>query len=257
MIVYSWNMLYRNTEFERAFELISHADFDIFCLQEVPEAFLKRLQTLPYHIASRIDVERLLPAGNTRNYIVILSKHPIVSQGEILFPDYWQLLPLRTRIFVRLMPDKFFSRIRNRGGLFVDISRAGLTMRIFNLHLILAQPAWRMKEFEVAMMQRDPSKPTIVCGDFNTLQQPHITPLNWLLGGTVRDVLLYKRERTTIEKRFVEHELVNPLYGGITHPLSQSQLDHILVSRSFVVKNTEIIPDRLGSDHHPIRVEIS
>ncbi|MCR4333751.1 MAG: endonuclease/exonuclease/phosphatase family protein [Patescibacteria group bacterium] len=255
MKIYSWNTLFRNKELDRAFEFISHADFDIFCLQEVSEEFLKRLQTLPYHLVYRTDVERLFKNGDVHNYIVILSTHPIASQGEIPFSEYWPLLPWRARIFVNLMPSRFFSKIRNRGALYADVTIHETVVRIFNLHLILAQPAWRLKEFEMAMAKRDPSKPTIVCGDFNTLQAPHITPLNWILGGDLADALLFSRERTHIEQRFVEHKLTNPLYGGITHPVSQSQLDHILVSHSFSIKHAEISPDRIGSDHHPIYVE--
>lgn len=252
-------MLYRNRELDRAFRFIAESDFDIFCLQEVPEEFLKRLQTLPYFIAFRIDVERFFESGTVRNYVAILSKHPVETQGEIPFPDYLSLLPLRARIFVRCMRPFGFSKIRNRGGLYADIRVPGFAsaVRVFCLHLILAQPAWRLKEFEHAMLKRDPAKPTVICGDFNILEKPHIAPLNWLLGGQVADALLYARERTHIEKRFVEHELINPLRGTITHPLSQSQLDHILVSRSFSIKNAEVLPDRIGSDHHPIRVELT
>lgn len=252
-------MLFRNRELDRAFEFIKNSDFDIFCLQEVPEEFLKRLQMLPCSIAERIDVERLFAKGTVSNHVVILSKYPIEAQGEISFPDYWHLLPLRTRIFVRLMKPFGFSKIRNRGAIFADIRVPFLphTIRVFNLHIILAQPAWRLKEFETAMAERDPARPTIVCGDFNTVQSPHISILNWFLGGPASDALLYNRERTRIEQRFVEHQLTNALAGGITHPLSQSQLDHILVSHSFSIKNTSVIPDRFGSDHHPIFVETS
>ena len=258
MIIYSWNMLFRNRELERAFEFIVESDFDIFCLQEVPEVFLQRLQTLPYFIAFRTDVERLFTAGTVRNYVVILSKHPIKSQGEIPYPDYWSALPLRTRLFVQLMPSKFFSRIRNRGGLYVDVlPEGGVLTRVFNLHLILAQPSWRLKEFETAMAEHDKSRPTIVCGDFNTIESPHMSILNWILGGRVSDVALYNRERTHIEQRFVEHKLTNVLSGGITHPLSRSQLDHILVSHSFSIENAKVLPDRIGSDHHPIRAEVA
>jgi len=256
MTIYSWNMLYRNTELDRAFEFIAHADFDIFCLQEVPEIILAQLQTLPFHITYRIDVEKVLPSGTIPMFNVILSRHPIHGRGEIPFPHYWPLLPWRTRLFVRLMPSQLFSRIRNRGGLYADILVHGVSVRVFSLHLILAQPAWRIKEFELAMMQRDTTRPTIICGDFNTLEKPHITPLNWILGSGLSDALLYNRERTHIERRFVEHRLTNALAGGITHPLSQSQLDHILVSHSFSIKHAEVLPDRIGSDHHPIRVEV-
>jgi endonuclease/exonuclease/phosphatase family metal-dependent hydrolase len=60
-------------------------------------------------------------------------------------------------------------------------------------------------------------------------------------------MLLYQRERTRLQKHFVEHRLTNPLYGGITHPFSQSQLDHILVSYSFSIKKADVLPDRIGS----------
>ena len=257
MKIYSWNILYRNQELDAAFEFITHADFDIFCLQEVPEAFLKRLQTLPYHLAFRTEVERLLPQGMAHNYVVTLSKYPLTGQGEIPFPEYWSLLPLRARLFVRLMPSRYFSKIRNRGGLYVDGLLRGTSVRVFNLHLILAHPAWRLKEFELAMTERDMSRPTIVCGDFNTLERPHIALLNWILGGNISDALFYNRERTHIEKRFIAHELTNALAGEVTHTLSRSQLDHILVSRSLAIKNAEVLPERYGSDHHPLRVEVA
>lgn len=258
MKIYSWNIFYRNSELDRAFEFIQHANFDIFCLQEVPEEFLKRLQTLPCFIAFRTDVERLLQGGPVHNYVVILSKHPIKTQGEISFPDYWPLLPFHTRLFVRLMPSRFFSKIRNRNGLYVDLSPVGKkSLRVFNLHLVLAQPLWRLEEFERAMTKREASQPTIVCGDFNILEAPHITLLNWILGGRITDAILYRRERTHIEKRFIKHELINALRGEITHPFSRSQLDHILVSRSFSIKDSMVLEDRIGSDHHPIQVEIS
>ncbi|KKW39081.1 MAG: hypothetical protein UY89_C0032G0004 [Parcubacteria group bacterium GW2011_GWA1_54_9] len=249
-------MLYRNRELDRALAFITQSDFDIFCLQEVPEEFLKRLQVLPCSIVSRVDTEKLLSSAMVSMFNVVLSRHPIRAQGEIPFPDYWPLLPWYTRLFVRFMPSQLFSKIRNRGGLYADITVNETSLRVFNLHLILAQPAWRLKEFETAMAERDASRPTIVCGDFNTLQKPHITPLNWILGSGLSDALLYNRERTHIERRFVEHRLTNALAGGITHPLSQSQLDHILVSHSFSIKHAEVLPDRIGSDHHPIRVEV-
>jgi endonuclease/exonuclease/phosphatase family metal-dependent hydrolase len=257
MIIYSWNILYRNKRFDRAFEWISHADFDILCLQEVPEEFLARLKTLPYSIAYRIDVERLFTGRPVKNYVVILSRHSIEAQGEIPFPDYWPLLPFYTRFFVSFMRPFGFSKMRGRGGMFVDIRANGRLTRVFNLHLILANPSWRLKEFESAMAERDPAKPAIVCGDFNILEAPHITILNWILGGKVTDVLRYSRERTHLEKRFVEHTLANALKGSVTHPFSRSQLDHILVSHAFSIKNASVIPDRMGSDHHPIRAEIA
>jgi len=55
--VYSWNMFHRNADLQHAFDFISKVDFDIFCLQEVPEKFLSKLATLPYSIVHGIDVD--------------------------------------------------------------------------------------------------------------------------------------------------------------------------------------------------------
>ncbi|MHB8660692.1 MAG: endonuclease/exonuclease/phosphatase family protein [Minisyncoccota bacterium] len=248
-------MLYRNRELDRAFRFIAESDFDIFCLQEVPGEFLKRLQALPFHTVYRVDAEKVFPQGAVPMYNVIISKHAITGQGEIPFDDYWSEVSLRTRLFTYAMRLLHFAPIRNRGGLYADITSNGRAIRVFCLHLMLAHPSWRIKEFERAMLKRD-KKPTIVCGDFNILEKLHITPLNWLMGGRFLDSFLHQRERTHIEKRFVAHELNNALRGEITHPLSRSQLDHILVSHVFSIKNAQILSDRVGSDHHPIRVEI-
>lgn len=257
MKIYSWNILFCNAELERALVFISQTDFDIFCLQEVPQAFLDRLLTLPCHHAYTVDVERVVSSEAIPIYLVVLSRYPITGEGRVAFPDYWPQLPLRTRAFVHLMRPFHFTKIKNRSGFFADIETPKGSMRAFNLHLILAQPQWRLKEFELAMAERDAMRPTIVCGDFNVLEAPRIMLANWLLGGPVSDALWVKRERTVIEKRFVAHELTNALRGNITHPLSRSQLDHILVSHSFSIQNATVLPDRIGSDHHPIFVEVA
>ena len=255
MKIYSWNMLFRNKELDRAFEFITNSDFDIFCLQEVPDEFLKRLQTLPFHLVETVDANHLFRVPSTHR-VVILSRYEIIQSKRISFPDYWPELPWRAKALVWLLSPLGWSKRTNRAALLADVATPVGTVSVFNLHIVLAQPEWRLKEFEQSMAERDPSVSTIVCGDFNTIESPFVSLLNWLLGGSVSDSFSYRRERTHIEKRFVEHELINPLAGGITHPLSQSQLDHILVSRSFSIKNAVILPDRIGSDHHPIRVEI-
>jgi endonuclease/exonuclease/phosphatase family metal-dependent hydrolase len=256
VIVYSWNMLYRNRDQRAAFRFIAKSDFDLFCLQEVPEEVLTRLKSLPFYLAYRVDTEKIFPASIVPMYNVILSKHPIEAQGEVAFDDYRARLPLRTRLFLSVMRPFHFAPLGNRGGVYADVRLGDRLVRVFCLHLILATPAARLTEFERAMLARD-DKPTIVCGDFNILEKPHITPLNWLMGGRLSDSLRFSRERTTIEQRFVEHQLVNTLRGAITHPLSRSQLDHILVSRSFSIRNATVLPDRVGSDHHPVRVEVA
>ncbi len=256
MRIYSWNMLYRNKKADEAFDFIAHADCDIFCLQEVPEDFLKRLETLKCSIAYRTSVERLLPGEVSANFNVILSRYPIIAQKEIPFPDYWSRLPWRTRLFVNLMPSKYFSKIRNRGAHYADVQTEHGVVRVFNLHLVQAHPAWRLEEFRTALALLSPEMPTIVCGDFNTHNKPYTTLLNWILGGTLGDMLLYKRERRDMDALIASYDLVNPLSGQSTHSFSRSQLDHVLVSRSFSITSAEVLPDRHGSDHNPIFAEI-
>jgi len=254
MIIYSWNMLYRNRELDRAFDFIAKSNFDIFCLQEVSKEFLVRLKTLPNHLAEAVDVDRVF-GSVVRNHLVILSRHPITATNIISWPDYWPMLRLRTKLFVFFMRLFHWSMILNRNGLYADILAPSGSLRIFNLHTLLGRPDLRLREFEQAMLERDPSRPTVVCGDFNTIESPRVSLLNWLVGGSPADALLYHRERTRIESHFVAHELVNPLRGHITHSFAASQLDHILVSNSFTIQSAEVLHDRIGSDHHPIKVE--
>ncbi len=255
MIVYSWNMLFRNKRLDEALAFIRGSGADVFCLQEVPERFLPQLKELPYHVAEATDVERLFTPVE-RLHLVILSRYPIEKRGTISFPEYWPLLPLRTRLFVHLMRPLHWSKIRNRSGLWADLRTPAGTVRVFCLHTALTRPDLRVREFELAMAERDPAVPALVCGDFNTIESPSVSLLNWLLGGPLHSVARYGQERTHLEKRFMAHELHNPLRGQTTHAFAGSQLDHILVSHTFSIAHSAVISERYGSDHHPIRVDI-
>lgn len=259
MKIYSWNMFFRNRERERAFEFIAQSDFDIFCLQEVPEDFLARLKTLPFPVAAAPETDRLFKKERSTHYGVILSRFPLRARGVIPLSHHESDLPPRGRMFRQFMfaVRLWAKSLGNRHALYADIDTPSGIIRVFNLHLPLLNPAARAEEFEYALMHADPSQPTLVCGDFNILEAPHITPLNWLLGGRAGDAVFHRRERARIEERFASHALQNILRGNVTHPLARSQLDHILASRSLHVTRASVIPDRFGSDHHPICAEFS
>ncbi len=259
MKIYSWNMFFRNRERERAFEFIAQSDFDIFCLQEVPEDFLARLKTLPFPVVAAPETDRLFKKERATHYGVILSRYPLRASGVIPLSHHESDLPLRGRMFRQFM---FAARLwakalGNRHALYADVETPSGTIRVFNLHLPLLTPALREEEFDYALSHADPSQPILVCGDFNILEAPHITPLNWLFGGRLADAVFHRRERARIEERFASHALQNALRGTVTHSLARSQLDHILASRTLRVLHASVIGDRIGSDHNPIYAELS
>jgi|SRR3989344_3320154 len=260
MRIYSWNMYFQNRELDSAVDFISKSDFGIFCLQEVPDEMLERLKTLPCHLAYETHWDIVHRSGRTRVHGVILSRYPFVHQGTFPIPSWDKGFPLRARLFRRLMELLGFWKEtlyrENRNGLFVDINfgRHGL-VRVFCIHLSLTNPLWRAEELELALVADDPTTSTIICGDFNTIESPFSGPLNWIMGGRMSDWLFWRRERATLKGRLAAAGLTNPLAGKRTHPISRSQLDHILLSHHFSAISARVLPERYGSDHYPICVE--
>ncbi len=260
MTIYSWNMLFKNADLDAALSFVVDSDADIFCIQEAPEEFVARLKSLSsYHVEAAPEVSRRYAGVRSTQYVVIVSKWPIASHGVIALPYRERMVPPRTMFFLRFMVAlKVWAMGEgNRHSIFADVQTPSGLARVFNLHLPLATPAWRAEEFEMAMLERNADTPTIVCGDFNILEKLHITPLTWILGGTLADVLFFRRERRDIETRFVRHALTNALRGKLTHPLSRSQLDHILVSPHFKVQHARVIKRGMGSDHYPVTAEVA
>lgn len=259
MKIYSWNMLFKNADLDAALAFVSDSDADIFCIQEAPEAFVERLKALPYHVVAAPEVDRVYAGVRSTQYVVIVSRFPIVSSGRVPLPQRELMVPPRTMLFIRFMCALriWAMGVGNRHSLFADLDTPEGRVRVFNLHLPLATPLWRAEEFELAMLERDHTLPTIVCGDFNILEKPHITPLSWILGGTIGDMLFFRRERRSIEARFESHTLTNVLRGKMTHPISRSQLDHILLSPHFSILTTAVLPGGMGSDHRPIWADVA
>ena len=257
MIVFSWNMLYENKELQNAFNFIQETTFDIFCLQEVPEDFLTSLKTLPYYCAYVCEVELSTKLRTIKTYSVTLSKYPIVNQEEIICDDIpYPFRTKMTRYLLGFLQDERVKGVTNRKAFFADVKVDGESVRIFNLHLPLSHPTQRIKELERAMQKNELGERIIICGDFNILETFYISILNWLLGGRISDWFLYRHERRNIELYFKKLGFFNPLRNKVTHPLSQSQLDHILVPRNSTVISSKVMTKRLGSDHQPICVEV-
>lgn len=256
MIIYSWNMLYSNEEQSKAVYFIKESDFDIFCLQEVPEHVLVELQKLPYHLA--FVVETLLETASRKfpTYSVTLSKYAITNTKEISFPKPPE--PFRSK-FARLgmnLLNKSESIVRagSRSCLYTDVLVHGTNVRVFNIHLTLSFPEQRALELHRALEHKNDF--SIVCGDFNILERFYIAVLNWSLGGSLTDWLFYTRERKNTEVYFKSLGLQNPLRNKMTHRVSRSQLDHILIPKTVKVTGHSVIANGHGSDHNPVRVEV-
>ncbi len=254
MKVYSWNVLCNNKKVKELCNFIETLDFDVFCLQELTPEMLAIIKTFPFKLVYHIDVVRTYSKQREENYVAILSKHQIVGHGTFQFPEL--AVSLRTRLFIHLMRVAKFAFLSGRGGIYADILLNGKKVRIFSVHLILWGPTHRAKEFSIVAKYVDANMPTIIAGDFNVIEYPPMKILTWLLGAPIREAMPYYPERALFEKRFAEHGFRNPLRGKITHDISRSQLDHILISKQFKVLNATVQADAHGSDHHAVGVEI-
>lgn len=257
MRIVSWNIYFRNKDFDRAFRFIENLRFDVLCLQEVPEDFLERLKKLPHHIIWSVDVDRHFKKGMVRNYLVILSRYPIGAAKTFSFD--LPHIPRRTKVFMKAFRPLGWSKVDGRTALIADIELPSFQkpVRVACLHLLLAHPSVRYREFEQAMKEMGETSEKILCGDFNIVESPAVSVVNWAHGGTLLDTVLWKRERKLLEQRFAHYRLVNPHRGEKTHAIAQSQLDHILVSGHMKIKDVGVMKDPTGSDHRPIFVELA
>jgi endonuclease/exonuclease/phosphatase family metal-dependent hydrolase len=258
MLIYSWNMLFRNEKLDDAFHFIKDAEFDIFCLQEVPPEFINRLKTLPYAISCVEELQLISSKRSFPIYSVILTPHEIVLEKKVPIPDTVDFF--RTRVVGAILSLLDTEKIQDRhshASQFADILIKGEKFRVLNLHLVLSCQRERMMEIKTMFQNIEKDQKTIVCGDFNILETFRISLLNYLLGGDIQEWFLYKRERKNMQKLFAENGLRNPLAGKSTHPISSSQLDHILVPQEYAVVSAEVFKNRHGSDHSPVMVGIN
>jgi endonuclease/exonuclease/phosphatase family metal-dependent hydrolase len=254
-----------NRKLDDAFEFIKTLDFDIMCLQEVPEEFATRLRTLPFFIAESNEStweEKIKGILGTQHVsLVILSKHKMVSHRA--YPVVARISKSHRadffRWFMKYAAHWRAGELTDRTMLSADIevlpasgTEAAQLIRIFNVHLQLLTPEIRQAEFQQVREHLQPPPPTIVCGDFNILDSWRIKPLNWLLSGPLTQAFPWYSERKHIEKTFRESGLKNIFRKVVTHRISNSQLDHILVPLDTEVLDRHVVKKTRGSDHRPI-----
>ena len=260
MRILSWNILFSSRNLDEAYAFIERTNADIVCLQEVPASFLERLRKLPYYAVAAPETDRWFRRVKSTEYVVILTRYQIFAEGSFPIPSSEPHEPLRTRLVSKLMNlfNMWARGCGNRHGVFADMEISyGVVIRVINVHLSLTYPSRRASEFALVSRSLHETRPNIICGDFNVIESGKMSILNWLLGGLISDVTNAKRERLAMEAAFRNNGLINPLKGLVTHPLSASQLDHILVPENAKVKEARVVKERYGSDHNPVIVELA
>jgi len=252
MKIYSWNVYYHSKTPEKQFEYIKNLDFDILCLQEVPENLLKRFKTLPCNVVSAIDITFFSKKKEKTIYTAILSRYPIRASGAIPFPPI--KLPVRA-LWVLKMRSGWID-YRYHGSLYADVDSGNGPVRVFSIHLTLSSPSNRYRELRIVEKFLPRKFCPILTGDFNIIDNSSMKMLGWLAGSPFSESVPWHRERKHVEMLFKEWGLKNPLRKKVTHRFSHSQLDHILVPHDAKVVKAEVVKKTYTSDHHPVMVEV-
>lgn len=252
MRVMSWNMYCYNRQNDAVVALVRDSGADIFFLQEVPAKLRDTLCGLYPHSHNTVDSERVYGGAELTNYNLILSRYPLSDTRTIPFDPL--PLKLRTKLAIFLMWPLGWARTWNRNAAAARAQTPLGDIAVVSAHLTLSSPTLRAQEFKKIMNEID--EPVIVGGDFNVIEFPPLKILSWVLGAHIHEALPWFNERALWDQRFKNEGLVNRLRGTVTHAFSQSQLDHIVVSRSIPVVEQGRLSTLAGSDHAPIFLEL-
>lgn len=262
MTILSWNLYFLNERQDEAFAFLRDSAYDVYCLQEVPPAFLARLTTLPLGITYATEIALMREGEATRTYSVILSRYPVTEPSVVELPNRDLTMPARGRVFIGFMyASGLWKRTTNLGlprevAVATVIAPSG-PVRVASVHLSLTNPAWRREELALILARIDGARPAIIAGDLNIIETFPVSVINYLLGGTAIDALWPRRERNILRQMLAERGFANPLAGMQTHAISRSQLDHILVSSALRATAVHVVPESYGSDHNPVALTLA
>jgi endonuclease/exonuclease/phosphatase (EEP) superfamily protein YafD len=212
--VVTFNLWGGNDRMDEVSKFLADSDADVVVLQEVTRAHGALL---------RQSLQTAYPHATDGARIVILSKHPILAEGQLDRPGFppWISLMLR---WVRLEVN-------------------GFTFELAGVHL--ARPFYpELQEEDVEALIRfaaSRDRPLIVAGDFN--MSPWTEKLRRL--GRLAGIRRYNTFRLTWPVRRDELPLL-PLVA----------IDNVLASPNFD-KIAAIGGPRLGSDHRPVIVDLA
>ncbi len=259
--VLSWNVQgqrYRGTAlpFEKILPALSSSTADIICLQEMPDAKSKLLG-LPdfdsYHTFISELNKNSDQGTHGYNHNVLLSKYPIITAGDLVFPRFSKKLLA------------FESAVR------ADIEIMGVAVRLYICHFMVggAGMVARLKQIEFILADAaDCLSPVIICGDMNVAMPANSLVkkiFKWWHRWPAEDMRLDERKLKVSEKQ-IFHEKVTK-YGfrealdinlptwspfrGYGWELFKLKLDW------FLVRNIQTVEVKLGdyiSDHRSVYV---
>jgi endonuclease/exonuclease/phosphatase family metal-dependent hydrolase len=145
----SWNIggskYYTQTSFKKVAPILENSQADIFCLQEA--------QDIPEELAILPNLKKLNPVfpNDQSNRNIILSRLPIMSSGELDFPE--KITPNLEKVT------------------WANIQLENKILKIYNCHLEITGigPQQRIEQLQIILQDAtNHSGPVIICGDMNT-----------------------------------------------------------------------------------------
>lgn len=217
------------------------------CLQELREETVRYLETLPtYFCVSSLD----LLIGKEVFWKAIVSKQCPSAVRTVSFT-----IKTKPCLALTQLPKIKVCR-EGRNFQYADFEIDGEKMRAFNLHLASTSgPFHRFKQLD-EVQQHFIKNGTVLCGDFNTFGTPFLNAFVGLVYGySWKEYLI--EEYDLLANFAKEHRLQFSCGRQITHPLSRTQLDHILVPEHWRVKSSALYKNRCGSDHRLMAAEVA
>jgi endonuclease/exonuclease/phosphatase family metal-dependent hydrolase len=246
MKIATWNLWPKNRQQKEGVDFLLSLNADIICLQELREETVKYLHTIKgYFCVPEID----LHIGNEVFWKAILSKQKSSAVQTVPF-----IIKTKPCLALTQLP-KIKICTEGRNFQYADFELEGKKIRVFNVHLSSTTGSLhRFKQLN-EIQQYFIKNGTIICGDFNSFATPI---LNALVGLVYRYSFkeYFIREYDLLTHFAREHHLQVGYDKQVTHPLSRTHLDHILVPEMWSVKDAAIYKNRYGSDHRLMTVEV-
>lgn len=254
MKVISYNIYRHNKQLTKVFNFLQNSQADIICLQEVPQIFLKKLESdNPNKYYINYSSEYFIKSNKNKSiilYNIILSKFKIDKVKEIphleyeKFPIYYRWINKYDRLDIK--------------GIYIDITtNKNQKFRIFNSHLeCVVSPNFRINQFKNLYTHKSLSHKNIFVGDYNVFANPALsTFIGFFSGYTPKDYIII--EKNQFKNLFQSLNLRNIFHKKRTFKTFPIQTDFIVVDKDINFKMPIVHKSELnGSDHYPISVEV-